>query len=103
MIYNGLARVVADVGRRRRLRSLVPFLVEEFAEDYGMFEEEENENVDHEERVGVLLEDEDVHVLTKMVEEAFIYSCLASLLFTILWFRILPHCPILSTSCPRSK
>ena len=97
MIYNGLARVVADVGRRRRLRSLVPFLVEEFAEDYGMFEEEENENVYHEERVGVLLEDEDVHVLTKMVEEAFIYSCLASLLFTILWFRILPHCPNLST------
>ena len=97
MIYNGLARVVADVGRRRRLRSLVPFLVEEFAEDYGMFEEEENENVYHEERAGVLLEDEDVHVLTKMVEEAFIYSCLASLLFTILWLRILPHCPNLLT------
>ena len=103
MIYNGLARVVADVGRRRRLRSLIPFLFEEFAEDYGMFEEEENENVYHEERVGVLLEDEDVHVLTKMDEEAFIYSCLASLLFTILWLRILPHCPILSTSCPQSK
>ena len=100
MIYNGLARVVADVGRRRRLRSLVPFFVEEFTEDYGMFEEEENENVDHEERVGVLLVDEDVHVLTKMVEEAFIYSCLASLLLTIFWFRILPNCPNLSTCLP---
>ena len=97
MIYNGLARVVADVGRRRRLRSLVPFLVEEFAEDFGTIEDELSEDVDHEERVGVLLEDEDVQVLTKMVEEAFIYSCLASLIFTILWFRILPHCPNLST------
>ena len=75
---------------------MIPFLVEEFAEDYGMFEEEEND-VYYEERFGVLLEDEDVHVLTKMVEEAFIYSCLASLLFTILWFRILPHRPNLST------
>ena len=91
MIYNGLARVVADVGRRRRLRSLVPFLVEEFAEDYGMFEEEENENVYHEESVGFLIRDEDVQVLARMVEEAFIYSCLASLLFTIIWFRILPQ------------
>ena len=90
MIYNGLARVVADVGRRRRLRSLVPFLVEEFAEDFGMFEEEENENVYHEERVGVLLEDEDVQVLARMVEEALVYSCLASLFFAILWFRNLP-------------
>ena len=99
MIYNGLARVVADVGRRRRLRSLVPFLVEKFGGDFEMVEEEEDAGL-KEELTGVLLENEDVQVLTKMVEEAFIYSCLASLLFTILWFRILPHCPNLSTCLP---
>ena len=91
MIYNGLARVVADVERRRRLRSLVPFLVEEFAEDFEMKEEEEDAGLKQEELAGALLEDEDVKVLTRLVEEAFIYSFLASLLFTILWFRILPH------------
>ena len=90
MIYNGLARVVADVGRRRRLRSLVPFLVEDFAENLGTIEDELNEDIYHEESAGFLLEDEDVQVLARMVEEALVYSCLASLFFAILWFRDLP-------------
>ena len=52
--------------------------------------DELNKDIYHEESAGFLLEDEDVQVLARMVEEALVYSCLASLFFTILWFRNLP-------------
>ena len=80
MIYQGLARVVTEAGRRRRLRSIISFLAEELAVEEDAMDEKED---------GILVgEDWDVEA---MVEEAFIFSCLASLLFTIVWYRIMPN------------
>ena len=82
MIYQGLARVVAETGRKR-LRSMVPFLVQEFAVEM------EEDDVDQE--GNGLLGGEEVEAMAMLVEEAIVYSCLASLLFTIVWYRIVPN------------
>lgn len=82
MIYQGLARVVAETGRKR-LRSMIPFLVQEFAVEM------EEDDVDQE--GNGLLGGEEVEAMAMLVEEAIVYSCLASLLFTIVWYRIVPN------------
>ena len=87
MIYQGLARVVTEAGRRRRLRSIISFLAEELTVETGTCEEEEALD---EVEDGILVEVGDGEV-EEMVEEAFIFSCLASLLFTIVWYRIMPN------------
>ena len=89
MIYQGLARVVSEAGRRRRLRSFISFLAKELvAAEMGTFEVKDEDEGD------VLLVAEDGEVdeaMAMMVEEALIYSCLASLLLTIVWYRIIPN------------
>ena len=87
MIYEGLARVVTEAGRRRRLRSIIFFLAEELALENRTFEEEDALD---EEEDSILVEVVDGEV-EMMVEEAFIFSCLASLLITIVWYRIMPN------------
>ena len=82
MIYQGLAKVVAETGRKR-LRSMIPFLVQEFAVEM------EEDDVDQE--GNGLLGGEEVEAMAMLVEEAIVYSCLASLLFTIVWYRIVPN------------
>ena len=82
MIYQGLARVVAETGRKR-LRSMIPFLVQEFAVEM------EEDDVDQE--GNGLLGGEEVEAMAMLMEEAIVYSCLASLLFTIVWYRIVPN------------
>ena len=82
MIYQGLARVVAETGRKR-LRSMIPFLVQEFAVEM------EEDDVDQD--GNGLLSGEEVEAMAMLVEEAIVYSCLASLLFTIVWYRIVPN------------
>ena len=88
MIYEGLARVVTEAGRRRRLRSIISFLAEELAVENGTFEEEEALEEEGDSILAELVGDGEVAM---MVEEAFIFSCLASLLFTIVWYRIMPN------------
>ena len=80
MIHTALARVVADI-RRRRLRSMLPFLAQEFVAHSETFEDKEN--VDG---VDVQLNHNDMEALT-MVTIA--YSCLASILIAIVLVRIL--------------
>ena len=90
MIYQGLARVVTEVGRRRRLRSIISFLAEELAVETGTCEEEEALD-EVEDCILVAVGDGEVEEMAMMVEEAFIFSCLASLLITIVWYRIMPN------------
>ena len=89
MIYQGLARVVSEAGRRRRLRSIISFLAKELvAAEMGTFEVKDKDEGDD------LLVAEDGEVdeaMAMIVEEALIYSCLASLLLTIVWYRTIPN------------
>ena len=94
MIYQGLARVVSEAGRRRRLRSFISFLAKELvAAEMGTFEvKDEDEDEDEDEDDLLVAEDGEVdQAMAMIVEEAFIYSCLASLLLTIVWYRIIPN------------
>ena len=88
MIYHGLLRVVAEVGRRRRLRRFSEFLADELSAT------SEQETDINEEGDGILMVGKDkevVEAMAMMVEEALVYSCLASILFTIVWYRIMPN------------
>ena len=88
MIYHGLLRVVAEVGRRRRLRRFSEFLADELS---ATSEQETDMN---EEGDGILVVGKDKEVvgaMAMMVEEALVYSCLASILLTIVWYRIMPN------------
>ena len=80
MIYAALASVVADI-RRRRLRSMLPFLAQEFVAHSETIEDEENWG-----GVDVQLNHNDMEALTMVT---FAYSCLASLLIAIVLVRIL--------------
>ena len=80
MIYAALASVVADI-RRRRLRSMLPFLAQEFVAHSETIEDEENG-----EEVDVQLNHNDMEALTMVT---FAYSCLASILIAIVLVRIL--------------
>ena len=80
MIYAALASVVADK-RRRRLRSMLPFLAQEFVAHSETFEDKENWK-----GVAVQLNHIDMEALTMVT---FAYSCLASLLIAIVLVRIL--------------
>ena len=62
---------------------MIPFLVQEFAVEM------EEDDVDQE--GNGLLGGEEVEAMAMLVEEAIVYSCLASLLFTIVWYRIVPN------------
>ena len=81
MIYAALASVVADI-RRRRLRSMLPFLAQELAAHSETFEDEENGK-----EVDVQLNHNDMETLTMVT---FAYSCLVfvSLLIAIVVVRI---------------
>ena len=80
MTYEALASVVADI-RRKRLRSMLPFLAQELVAHSETFEDEENG-----EEVAVQLDHNDMEALTMVM---FAYSCLASLLIAIVLVRIL--------------
>ena len=80
MIYAALVSLVADI-RRRRLRSMLPFLAQEFIAHSETFEDKENW-----EGVAVQLNQNDMDALTMV---AVAYSCLASLLIAIVLVRIL--------------
>ena len=79
MIYAALASVVADI-RRRRLRSMLPFLAQELAAHSETFEDKMKR-----EEVDVQLNHNDMEALTMVT---FAYSCLASLLIAIVLVRI---------------
>ena len=79
MIYAALASVVADI-RRRRLRSMLPFLSQELAAHSETFEDKKKG-----EEVAVQLNHNDMEALTMVT---FAYSCLASLLIAIVLVRI---------------
>lgn len=82
MIYHGLARVVAEVGRRRRWRKFSEFLGDDLSETFEL-EADMDEEVD-----GFLMVRDDkeaMEVMAMMVEEAFIYTCLTSILFTLVY------------------
>ena len=79
MIYAALASVVADI-KRRRLRSMLPFLAQELVAHSETFEDEENGK-----EVDVQLNHNDMEALTMVT---FAYSCLASLLIAIVLVRI---------------
>ena len=78
MIYAALSSVVADI-RRRRWRSMLPFLAQEFVAHSETFEDKENWE-------GVAVQLNDMEALTMVT---FAYSCLASLLIAIVLVRIL--------------
>ena len=80
MIYAALASVVADI-RRRKLRSMLPFLSQELVAHSETFEDKMNS-----EGVDVQLNHNDMEALTMVT---FAYSCLASLLIAIVLVRIL--------------
>ena len=80
MIYAALASVVADI-RRRRLRSMLPFIANEFVAHSEIFEDKMKG-----EEVAVQLNHNDMEALTMVT---FAYSCLASLLIAIVLVRIL--------------
>ena len=82
MIYAALASVVADI-KRRRLRSMLPFLAQEFFAHSETFEDKMNG-----EGVAVQLNHSDMEALT-MVRVTFAYFYLASLLIAIVLVRIL--------------
>ena len=88
MIYQGLVRAVAEVGRRRRLRKFSDFLAEELS---AIFEQEANMDEEGDRILRVEDDKEVVEAMAIMVEEALIYSCLASILLTIVLFRIMPN------------
>ena len=73
MIYAALASVVADI-RRRRLRSMLPFLAQDFVAHSEIFEDKMNGK-----EFDVQLNQNDMEALTMV---AFAYFCLASLLTT---------------------
>ena len=96
MIYQGLARVVTEAGRRRRLRSVISFLAEELAAaEMGTLEDEhevEGDDILVVRDNGIIVVKEDGEVdeaVAMMVEEALIFSCLASVLLTVVWYRIM--------------
>ena len=80
MIYAALASVVADI-RRRRLRSMLPFLAQDFVAHSEIFEDKMNGK-----EFDVQLNQNDMEALTMVT---FAYSCLASLLIAIVLVRIL--------------
>ena len=79
MIYAALAIIVADI-RRRRLRSMLPFISQELAAHSETFEDKMKR-----EEVDVQLNHNDMEALTMV---AVAYSCLASLLIAIVLVRI---------------
>ena len=80
MIYAALASVVADK-RRRRLRSMLPFLAQDFVAHSEIFEDKMNGK-----EFDVQLNQNDMEALTMVT---FAYSCLASILIAIVLVRIL--------------